>query len=336
MSRIDIDALEEEWDEDGGVRGPRQRISRTARDKLARLEIGRVTMVDRGRVTVLLGEREVEARFGGTMRGEKVVVGDRVRVKPARRVSDTPRVVERLDRDTVLARSADDTVDEERVIVANVDEVIVVIAADHLDAGRGFADRVLVAAEAGGLDAAVCVNKIDLVGSGVGSEVEAVADRYGRAGYPVLRTSALTGEGVEALQERLAQRWTVFTGHSGVGKSSLFNRLVPSASHEVGELGRYGGRHTTARSRALRVPGSPGAWAVDTPGVRSFGLAAVSPEELADLFPELRDLDCELDGCLHAGDPGCGLAEEPDAVPGNRLEAYRRLLAALQNPTSET
>lgn len=328
MSGIDIDALEEEWEEDGGVRGPRQRISRTAREKLARLEVGRVTMVDRGRVTVLLGDDLVQARYGGTMRGEKVVVGDRVRIKPARRPTDTPRVVERLDRDSTLIRTADDDVTDERTVVANADEVLIVISADHLEAGRGFADRVLVAAASGGMAAAICVNKVDLVQAD--AAIAEVETHYLAAGYPVLRTSAVTGTGVEDLRARLAGRWTAMTGHSGVGKSSLFNLLVPDADHEVGELGRYGGRHTTVRARAVQVPGVAGAWLVDTPGVRSFGLGAVSVDELADAFPEFRELGCDLEGCLHDGEPGCALDRGGHGVSTERVDAYRRLLGAVR------
>lgn len=327
MPRIDPDVLEEEWEDAGGIRTRRRRWRRPPAEKLARLPVGRVVALDRGRVTVWLDGRELECAYGGAMRGEDLVVGDDVRVRPPRHRSDVPRVVARLERRTVLWRTPDDHEDEERVVVANADQVAVVIAADYLEGGVGFLDRVLVAAAAGGLEALVVINKIDL-GDG---EVAEVADRYRRIGYPVRLTSALTGEGVEELRGDLAGRWTVLCGHSGVGKSALYNRLIPDAHHRVGELGRYGGRHTTVRARARPVPGVEGAWLVDTPGVRSFGLGLIEPADLRFCFPELRELRCALDDCTHDGEPGCALpADGGDVIHPARLDSYRRLLHALR------
>lgn len=282
--------------------------------------------MDRGRITVLHDGQILEARLAGTMRGAKAVVGDRVRLRPPRHESDTPRIVEVLDRDTVLLRTADDTVDEERVVVANADQVVVVLAADYLDVGVRFLDRVMVAASAGGLDTVLCINKADLVADR--REVDEVSDRYGGVGVVVRVTSAHTGEGLEALLETLAGCWSAFAGHSGVGKTSLFNRLVPEAEREVGEVGRYGGRHTTVSARAMHIP-AVDAWLVDTPGVRSFGLGVLEPRDLARHFPELAALRCEHDDCIHDGEPGCAL--EPGVIHPARLESYRRLLASLRD-----
>ncbi len=145
---------------------------------------------------------------------------------------------------------------------------------------------------------------------------------------PVVVTSAKHGEGVDDLRAHLAGRWTAFSGHSGVGKSSLFNRLVPDADHAVGEIGPRGGRHTTVASRAVPMPGDPDSWLVDTPGVRSFGLGGLTPRQLAAHVPELAGLDCALDDCLHDGEPGCRLDESE--IDPRRLASYRRLLAALR------
>ena len=329
MTGIDIELLEEEWEEDASPRRRgRRNLSVAARERIEEHDTGRVVAVDKGWLSVLFEGEVVPARYGGAMRGEKVVVGDRVRVRPPARETDVARVLDRLERDTVLTRTADDLDDDERVVVANADQVVVVLAADYLEGGVGFLDRVLVAASAGGLDPLVCLNKIDLVGETAGSdEVDEVVARYEAIGVPVLETSARTGEGLERLRQHLNETWTVLSGHSGVGKSLLFNRLVPDADHEVGELGRYGGRHTTVSSRAMRVRGVDG-WLVDTPGVRSFGLGVVAPAELAWHFPELADLECALMDCTHDGEPGCAI-EEADIDPA-RLESYRRLLAALR------
>lgn len=352
MSGIDIQALEEEY-EDGFQPPPRQAPSGTSVERSADEPVGRVVGLQKRWTDVVIGGRHLPAVYGGAMEGQSVVVGDRVRVRPARHDTDTARVVEQLVRASVLARTSDDDRVEERPVVANADRVAVVVAVDALDRGTRFADRVLVAAEAGGLTGALVINKCDLV-DGVSREVVAeVSARYASLGYPVVHTSAVTGAGLDDLADLLTGRhpdtggpdgehtpsrktdntsgayWTVLAGHSGVGKTSLVNRFVPGADRPVGEMGRYGGRHITADPRAMQLPDRPGAWLVDTPGVRSFGLGHVEPEELAGCFPELRGLPCQLPGCQHAGEPGCAVPDrlKKDIHPA-RYDSYRRLLTA--------
>lgn len=329
MPRIDIEALEDEWEEEVGRRGrpPRGDVvySREARERIEQHDVARVVGVDRGHVDVLYDGAVATARYAGSMRGTKVVVGDRVRVRPPRHETDAPRVLERLDRDTILQRTGDDADADERVVVANADQVAIVLSADRLAETVGFLDRVLVAASVGGLDAVLVVNKVDLVDD-VGA-LDGVLDRYRGVDLPVVLTSAHTGEGMDDLRDVLATAWTAFSGHSGVGKSSLFNLLVPEASRDVAEVGRRGGRHTTVGSRAMEVP-DVDAWLVDTPGVRSFGLGAIEPIDLARHVPELAGLDCALDDCLHDGEPGCRI-EDADIHPA-RLASYRRLLGAVR------
>ena len=326
MPRIDIEALEDEWEEGHGPPPRRNReLSTAARARIDDLDAARVVGVDRGRVTILYDDEILEARFAGTMRGEKAAVGDRVRIRPPRHESDEPRIVEVLPRDTVLTRTPEDTLDEERVVVANADQVVVVLAADYLSVGTGFLDRVMVAASVGGLDTVLCINKVDLVTDR--TEVDQVRERYGAMGVATRVTSATTGEGVDELALSIAGTWTAFAGHSGVGKSSLFNRLVPAAGQLVAELGRFGGRHTTVAAWALPAPALD-AWLIDTPGVRSFGLGTVGPRELAGHFPELAALDCRLDDCIHEGEPGCALRAA--SIHPDRLRAYRRLLSAVR------
>ncbi|GGI05216.1 ribosome small subunit-dependent GTPase A [Egicoccus halophilus] len=328
MPRIDIESLEDEWEEDHHLLSQRRRsdpLSQAAKDRIEDYDEGRIVAVDKGQVRVLFEGEILPARFSGAMRGTKLVVGDRVRVRPPRHETDEARIVELLARETVLLRTADDALDDERVVVANADTVAVVLAADYLDVGTRFLDRVMVAASVGGMDTVLCINKVDLVEDR--STVAEVAARYEAMGVRVEVTSAETGEGLDALAQVLTGCWTTFTGHSGVGKTSLFNRLVPEAGRAVGEIGRFGGRHTTVSARAMLIPALD-AWLVDTPGVRSFGLGTLRPEELADHFPELAALDCGLDDCLHEGEPGCVLRDT--TLHPARLESYRRLLAALR------
>ncbi|MFP5308565.1 MAG: ribosome small subunit-dependent GTPase A [Actinomycetes bacterium] len=324
MTRIDIDLIEEEWDDDFRP-PPNRQYSVAARERIDADEVARVVQVDRGRVTVVLDGDVVEATYAGSMRGTKVAVGDRVRVRPRRHDSDTARITDVLDRDTVLRRTSDDRLDDARVLVANAEQVIVVIGADYLDGGVRFLDRVLVAAHAGGVDPVVCINKVDL---GDPAAVEQVRARYADIGVPSLTTSAETGDGVEELRWRLEEAWTAFAGHSGVGKSSLMNLLVPGLDQTVAEVGRRGGRHTTVAARAEPVPGLDDAWLVDTPGVRSFGLGFLRPEELTRHVPELAGLGCAHDDCVHDGEPGCRIDEA--RIHPDRLASYWRLLSALR------
>lgn len=335
MPRIDVDALEDEWDDDTVV-GPRGRplASPAARAERSRQRPGRVIAVDRGRIRVVLDgeapEDALDARYGGAMRGRRVVVGDRVRVAPAQ--GDGPaRVVERLDRTTELARTGDDLDRDVRVLVADADAVAVVVGADNLSAGLRFADRVIVAATTGGLGVLLVVNKIDVLDADGAALLDVALEPYRGAVMEVLRTSAHTGEGIEALRARLAQRWTVLTGHSGVGKSSLTNALVPDVERRTGEVGPRGGRHTTVASIALPLP--DGGWLVDTPGVRSFGLGMLDRRGVAAGFPELAGLRCALDDCRHDAEPGCAL---PSAgLHPERRAAFERLAAAVEGRVRE-
>jgi len=320
MPPIDVDALEDEWDRGGADRAR----SRTGRGGGGG-EPGRVVRVDRGAVQVALGDEVISARFAGSMRGESLVAGDHVRVRRGRAIEDA-RVVAKLPRETELLRTADDTSSEERVLVANAERAVIVVAGEDPEGGGRFVDRILVAAQAGGLDAAVCVNKVDL-----GLPIEDLAGRYESLGLPVVLTSAKTGHGLDDLRRLLDGRWSVLTGHSGSGKTSLFNRLVPDADRAVAEVGRRGGRHTTVASVAMKVPGTDGGWLVDTPGVRTFGLGALSPRDLAGYFPELNGHGCAHADCAHDGDEGCAVPPQVGVtIHPERYDSYLRLLTSLR------
>ncbi len=333
MPRIDVDALAEDWDDDvrGSHRG-RPEPSAAARAARGRAGAARVVALDRGRATVASDDGAgppFPARYGGALRGARVAVGDRVRVEGSGGAGPA-RLVERLPRTTVLRRTSDDLDHRERVVAANADRVAVVVGSDNLAAGLRFADRALVAAEDGGLATLLVVTKSDLVGTPTGpadrEALDAALAPYAAAVDEVILASVVDGTGLDALRARLGEGWTVLTGHSGVGKSSLVNALLPAAAREVGAVGTRGGRHTTVAATALPLPG--GGVLVDTPGVRSLGLGMLDRRGLARCFPELAGLRCALDDCRHAGEPGCGL---PTAeVHPVRRAAFERLAAALE------
>ena len=294
-----------------------------------------VVTVDRGRFTLLLDGRTVLAIKARPLGRKGVVVGDRVRV-----VGDTTgddgslaRIVEVTPRRTVLRRTADDDDPVERVIVSNVDQLVAVIALADPEPQPRLIDRALVAAYDAGLQPLLCLTKADL------ADPEEFLGTYSSLGVPWVITHK--GGDLSALRERLDGRTSVFLGSSGVGKSTLVNALIPEAHRDVGHVNAVTGRgrHTSTSAYLLELPAGPegqGGWIVDTPGIRSFGLAHVLPEHLIEAFPDLDEMteDCPR-GCTHGEDePECGLDEAlrtGDADP-DRVESFRRLLTARSEP----
>jgi ribosome biogenesis GTPase len=287
--------------------------------------------VDRGRFTLLVGppgESVTVLAMKARPLGRKgVVVGDRVRI-----VGDTSgedgslaRIVEVSERITTLRRTADDDDPVERIIVANAEQLVIVTALADPEPQPRLIDRALVAAFDAGMQPLLCLTKSDL------ADPETLLSTYRSLGVPWVVTRR--GGDLSALHERLSARTSVLVGSSGVGKSTLVNALVPDAKRDVGIVNAVTGRgrHTSTSAYMLALPGDEG-WIIDTPGIRSFGLAHVRPEHLIEAFPDLDEMteDCPR-GCTHGEDePECGLDEAVTAAQADpeRVESFRRLLAA--------
>ncbi|KJE22926.1 ribosome small subunit-dependent GTPase A [Frankia torreyi] len=292
-----------------------------------------VVGVDRGRYTCRPGptpQRLVAAVRGGSMRRTSVVVGDRVALVGD--VSGTSgalaRLVRREERTSVLRRTPDDTDPAERPIVANADILVIVCSVTDPVPRPGLIDRCLVAAYDGGLSPVLCLTKTDL------ADPAPLIELYRPLGFPVLTTQPDCD--LDPLLALLTDRVSVFFGHSGVGKSSLVNRLVPAADLAIGEVNAVTGRgrHTSSAAVALLLPG--GGTVIDTPGVRSFGLGAVAPNRVLRAFSDLAAAaeHCQP-GCEHlAPSPDCALdsAVRDGEADAARLASLRRLLAARGTP----
>ncbi|MFD7511493.1 ribosome small subunit-dependent GTPase A [Streptomyces sp. NPDC059853] len=298
---------------------------------------GFVLTVDRGRITCLVGEVTVTAMKARELGRKAVVVGDRVAVVGdlSGRRDTLARVVRVEERTSVLRRTADDDDPYERVVVANADQLAVVTALADPEPRPRLIDRCLVAAYDAGLEPLLILTKADLAPAGP------LLETYAPLGVRHVVTSAERFEdaaSVEPVRELLAGRITAFVGHSGVGKTTLVNALVPERQRATGHVNAVTGRgrHTTVSALALPLPDAAG-WVIDTPGVRSFGLNHVDPSRVIHAFP---DLEPGAEGCPRAcshDEPDCALdawVADGHADPA-RLYSLRRLLATRERTAGD-
>ncbi len=312
------------------------------RPEYAEAPLGLVLGVDVGRYRVLLDDEDriVNATMGKELRKTGAVVGDRVAL--AGDTSETEgalaRVVRIEPRTSLLRRSADDSDQVERVIVANATQMVIVVAIANPEPRTRLIDRYLAAAYDAGLKPILVITKTDLA-----NPDDFLANFEGLSIPVVLNRSDKPA--LHQLRELLAGQTSVFVGHSGVGKSTLVNSLAPHAMRATGGVnvvtGR--GRHTSSSVRAIRLDDSfDGGWIIDTPGVRSFGLGHVKPENLLRSFEDLYQVieTCPRD-CSHtSGAPDCALDDAIEsgalgASGATRVDSLRRLMQSVANNSAD-
>ena len=281
------------------------------------------------------------AQHQATMRGrlkqegsDKIAVGDDVRLEEEERGGSWV-IAELYPRRSRLARRAPGGAHGERVVVANIDQVIVVFAFAKPEPHPRMLDRFLVIAAANDIQARIVMNKRELV-----SALPAWLDEYELAGYPILFTSVKEHIGLETLGEALHGRTSALSGPSGVGKSSLLNSIYPGLNFRVGEISESvnKGRHTTVGAALHPLP--DGGFVVDTPGLREIGMWNLRASDLDDCFIEFRPFlgHCKFGDCTHVREPGCAVREAVAAksIGASRYDSYLKLLVELQEGEKNT
>jgi ribosome biogenesis GTPase / thiamine phosphate phosphatase len=278
------------------------------------------------------GEEIVRCHLRANLEG--LVTGDRVIWRAAQDIEGNiveGVVVARSERQNVLERP--DPRGQLKPVAANIDQILIVFAVEPAP-HPNLIDRYLVAAEATGIAPALVLNKIDLLPED-GGELGELLARYEALGYPVVTTTTAREAGLDALLECLAGRTSVFVGQSGVGKSSLIDRLLPDESLRIGALSKDSrkGTHTTTTARLYRLPAADDAELIDSPGIREFGLIHLDEQQVTEGFIEFRDYlgHCRFRDCRHRQEPGCALLEavERGDIHPERFASYRHIVDSL-------
>ncbi len=276
----------------------------------------------------------INCRLRGKMRTQgirttnPVAVGDRVELEVSAGEPDGA-ITRVLERDNYIIRRATKLSHESHIIAANIDQVALVATLAFPRTSTGFIDRFLVTAEAYHIPSIIIINKIDLYDDDLMEDLELVFRIYKHAGYPVLAVSAASGAGMDDLKAALSNRTSLFSGHSGVGKSTLINVLEPGLKLKVKEISAYHLKGQHATTFAGMFPLSEGGYIIDTPGIKEFGLTDFDRKEVAERFPEMRALmqDCRYNNCSHTHEPGCAVirAVEAGEIAYSRYENYLRI-----------
>ena len=218
------------------------------------------------------------------------------------------------------------------LIAANIDQAFLVVTLKEPRTSLGFIDRFLVACEGFRIPVCIVFNKMDIYSPKEIKKVKELSQLYQSVGYNVLETSVLKNEGLNAIQEMMKEKVSLFSGHSGVGKSAIINATDPALNLKVGEISKFHskGKHTT--TFAQMFPLSQGGYIIDTPGIKEFGLIQYSKEEIRDYFPEIREYNnqCRFNNCCHKNEPNCAVkkAVEEGKIPSSRYLNYLAILEA--------
>ena len=267
-------------------------------------------------------------RLKGIRSTNPVAVGDRVRI--VRNQEGTAFIHEIEDRRNYIIRRSSNLSKQSHIIAANVDQAVLIITIDHPVTSTTFIDRFLASAEAYRVPVLLVFNKTDMLDADALRLQQMMVTLYETIGYECRQVSAVTGSGLDVLLNDLRGKVSCFSGNSGVGKSTLLNRLIPGLKLRTAEISEAHntGTHTTTFSEMLRLPG--GGWAIDTPGIKGFGTFDMKPQEICGYFKEIFHFshECRFANCTHTHEPGCSVLKALDEhyIAESRYHSYVSML----------
>jgi ribosome biogenesis GTPase / thiamine phosphate phosphatase len=263
-----------------------------------------------------------------------IAVGDVVDIETENELEQSVMITDIYERRNYINRRSPSHKMHHHIVAANIDQCLLVATLKEPRTSQGFLDRFLVACESFHVPAILLFNKSDLYRDKEKKKFEVLKDMYEAVGYHVVLMSVQNGDGVDEVRELLHNKVSLISGHSGVGKSSFINVLLPDLQLKTKDVSGWSGKglHTTTFAEMYDLPG--GGQIIDTPGIREFGLVDISKQELSGYFPEMRDLiqECQFNNCLHMNEPGCAIKEavQEEIISIDRYVSYCTILDSIE------
>lgn len=274
-------------------------------------------------------------KMDGMKINNPVAVGDWVVIEEEEQGDNSAVITDILQRDNYIIRKSTRKTGFSHILAANIDQALLLATVTFPRTSMGFIDRFLVSAESFRIPSIVVFNKKDLLeGRGI-SLCHELMELYQKIGYSSLLISVLEEDGIEELKEELKGKTTLIAGHSGVGKSTLLNKLIPGLRQKTGEVSSFAnkGTHTTTFAEMFEIDET--SQVIDTPGIKELGLVDMEPSEISHYFPEMRDYlgECKFNDCLHTNEPGCKIIEafEANKIDPLRYHSYLSILEDYDN-----
>lgn len=283
--------------------------------------------------------RQYNARIPGKFKMDgltstnPIAVGDRVKIEMENELEESVTITEIENRRNYITRTSPANKHQHHIVASNLDQSLLFATLKYPKTSQGFIDRFLIASETYHIPAIIVFNKADLYKKKETEKLALVKSIYEKTGYTVLSMSIETGEGIDDVKALLKDKVTLLSGHSGVGKSTFINRVLPAMNLKTQDVSGWSGKglHTTTFAEMFDLP--DGGKIIDTPGIRELGLVDVSKRELSHYFPEMRALmnDCQFNNCMHLNEPGCAVkaAVEEGSIHLDRYISYCNILETI-------